>query len=210
MNGYYTEYRLHVGAKTRDLTSIPICDKTKKQIREGKFKGHQGWKGQLFFEVDIMNAVTLKHEHPIEYELLWTRSSNHWKFPRYHKNLGFPSKDLDGSSIVQEEVCRLFENEETPRKVRAYFQGFFPPGYGNQYSFDRIKEYIRCQSMLCGSPVTCVKTRQTKTGTQKLFRCTEMCPDGKSKCPFKFLLQCDFRGYYIDFTSQCCKWHLCT
>ena len=149
LNGYHTEYRLHVGAKTRDLVSIPICDKTKKQIREGKFQGHQGWKGQLFFEVDIMNAVTLKHEHPIEYELLWTRSSNHWKFPRYHKNLGFPSKDLDGSSIVQEEVCRLFENEETPRKVRAYFQGFFPPGYGNQYSFDRIKEYIRCQSMLC-------------------------------------------------------------
>ena len=135
MNGYNADYRLVVGAKKRELTYIPDCDKTKKVIRgSGKLNGQRGWKGQLFFKVDLMSEERLGREHPIQYDVHW-RIDQKWAGPGeypsgvcwYPKKLGFPCHHLRPNNL-QTEVCGLFEDEETPGIVQAYFK-LPPPGY---------------------------------------------------------------------------------
>ena len=182
---------------------VASCNKTKKVIRGcAKLEGRKGWKAQLKFPVNEMWKDEVS-ENPVVYDIVW--QTEHRIYQRFMKQLSFP-KDIKTHGTFK-DVCELFQNKKNIE--RAYFQGFYPPGYGNRYSFDKVKEYIICQSIVCGSPVNCFLSKDLKSGTQKIFRCTKKCADGK-RCPFGFVLKCDFRGYYIDCqSSQCCKWHLC-
>jgi len=198
LNGYYK-----YGA------TVPKCNKTKKLIRGcAKLDGQKGWKAQLKFSVIPMREWAVS-QNPIVYDVAWSRDE-------FEAGGGFNGRtclELNFPKNIRErgdfrDVCELFQNQDTV--MRAYFEGFVPPGYGNRYSFDKVKEYIICQSFLCGSPVSCVESKDLKSGTQKIFRCTKKCADGAKKCPFGFILKSDFRGYYIDCQSDtCCKWHLC-
>ena len=194
LNGYY-KY---------DAT-VPKCIKTKKLIRGfPKLDGQKGWKAKLKFSVIPMRGWAVS-ENPIVYDVVKYTTYDDFN-GRVLKELNFP-KDIRKRGNFR-DVCELFQNQDMV--MRAYFEGFVPPGYGNRYSFDKVKEYIICQSFLCGSPVSCVESKELKSGTQKIFRCTKKCADGAEKCPFGFNLKSDFRGYYIDCQSNtCCKWHLC-
>mmetsp|Transcript_37408 Transcript_37408/g.89616 ORF Transcript_37408/g.89616 Transcript_37408/m.89616 type:complete len:653 (-) Transcript_37408:34-1992(-) len=210
---------LNTGIPSSILNSDSACNiinsapkpRQKKVIRGfAKLNGQKGWKANLFFPVNPVWESDLS-ENPIIYDVAWYK-----KYPkRGVERLGFPRERGGRHSFRRSsyavftnlvDVCELFQNEK--KIARAYFKGFVPPGYGNKYSYDKVKEYIICQSISCGSPLSCVETKELKSGTQKLFRCTKVCADGK-KCPFGFVLGSDFRGYYIDCHSRCCKWHIC-